>query len=393
MNEKQSRYENDPIPATGAWQVGDAVGNRMFFEMEPKKVLALEGGGSLRGATVAYEAWGTLNAEASNAILLCHALTGDSHVIGSSGSGHPSEGWWEPLVGPGKTFDTDRFFIVCANVLGGCQGTTGPSSINPETDKPYGSAFPVVTIRDTVRSQALLADHLEIDKWLAVVGGSVGGMQVLEWALMFPQRVGAIATLASAYSASPLQIGWSQVGRLAIALDPKWRGGNYYHADDGDGPHQGLMLARRIAHLHYRSDASLSDKFARSWVDPLYLFEPWDRFQVESYLDYQGQKLARRFDANSYILLNKAMDLFDVTRGRGRLKMALQRIKCPTLVASITSDMLYPPRQQEELRDGLQEAGVDVSYHVIDSDHGHDAFLVEYEQVEAFLRPFIDKIS
>ncbi len=355
------------------------------------RCFALEGGGVLEEITLAYETWGTLDASASNAILVCHALTGDAHAAGPSGAGQRTDGWWNDMIGPGLALDTDRYFIVCVNALGGCQGTTGPMSIHPADGRPYGARFPVVSTRDIVRTQALLADGLGIDRWLSVVGGSMGGMQVLEWAVMYPDRLVSLASIASSASSSPLQIGWSEVGRLAIIQDPKWNGGDYYDAAPGEGPHQGLMLARRIAQIHYRSDKSLADRFGRSTVDRLDTFGLWDRFQVESYLDYHGQKLARRFDANSYLVLNKVMDLHDVGRGRDGSAAALARVKVPSLVVSIDSDTLYTPRQQRELVDDLRVGGADVRYETIHSDHGHDGFLIEFEQLNPVLDRFLSE--
>lgn len=381
--------EQEPIPASGAWFPGDPPAWRQFVSVCSGRCFALEGGGVLDDITIAYESWGTLDASASNAILVCHALTGDAHAAGPSGPGQPTAGWWDDLIGPGKALDTDRYFIVCANALGGCQGSTGPASPHPEDGRPYGSRFPVVSTRDIVRTQAMLADELGISRWLSVVGGSMGGMQSLEWAVMFPDRVESIASIASTAAASPLQIGWSEVGRLAVAQDPKWRGGDYYEAAPGDGPHEGLMLGRRIAQVHYRSDLSLANRFGRATVDRLDRFNLWDRFQVESYLDYHGQKLARRFDANSYLLLNKVMDLHDLGRGRDGISAALTRVTCPTLIMSIDSDALYTPRQQHELRDGLRSGGVPVDYHTIHSDHGHDGFLIEFDQIDPVLSKFL----
>ena len=339
---------------------------------------------------VAYETWGELNQSASNAVLVCHALTGDSHAAGPSGSGHPTAGWWDDLVGPGLGIDTNRWFVVCVNVLGGCQGTTGPASPHPDDGLPYGSRFPIISIRDMVRTQAAVANQLGVAKWHSVIGGSMGGMQALEWAVMYPGRVNSLLSIASTAAASAMQIGWSEIGRLAIVQDPNWAGGDYYDAEPGKGPHDGLMLARRVAQIHYRSDQSLHDRFGRSTVDRLDRFNLWDRFQIESYLDYHGQKLARRFDANSYLVLNKAMDLHDVGRGRGGIQAALARIRCPTLVMSVDSDGLYTPRQQHDLRDGLQAAGASVEYEVIESDHGHDGFLLEYDQLTPMISKFLD---
>jgi homoserine O-acetyltransferase len=378
------------IPASGGWKAGDPVAWRKFMTVCDNRCFALEGGGRLEEVVVAYETWGTLDEQASNAILVCHALTGDSHAAGPSGEGQRTDGWWNDLIGPGLALDTDRYFIVCANVLGGCQGTTGPLSTNPVDGRPYGARFPVVSTRDTVRTQALLADGLGIDRWLSVVGGSMGGMQVIEWAVMYPERVESIACIASAAAASPLQIGWSEVGRLAIVQDPAWNGGDYYEAEPGQGPHDGLMLARRIAQIHYRSDKSLADRFGRATVDRFDQFGLWDRFQIESYLDYHGQKLARRFDANSYLILNKMMDLHDVGRGRNGVASALQRVTAPALVVSIDSDVLYTPRQQRELVSDLRVGGTEVRYEMIESDHGHDGFLIEFEQLDPILEKFLN---
>lgn len=377
------------MPATGAWLPGDPPAQRQFVQICSGRCFALEGGGRLDEITLAYETWGQLDATASNAVLVCHALTGDAHAAGDSGPGQPSDGWWNELIGPGRALDTDRYFVVCANVIGGCQGSTGPASPHPDDGKPYGSRFPVVSIRDIVRTQAMLADHLGVAQWLSVVGGSMGGMQALEWGVMYPERLASMVVIASTAAASPLQIGWSEAGRLAVAQDPKWNNGDYYDADPGEGPHEGLMLGRRIAQIHYRSDLSFANRFGRTSVDRLDQFKLWDRFQIESYLDYHGQKLARRFDANSYLLLNKAMDLHDVGRGRGGVADALSRVRVPSLVLSIDSDTLYTPRQQQELRDLLRAGGADVEYGTIASEHGHDGFLIEFPQIAPVLSEYL----
>jgi homoserine O-acetyltransferase/O-succinyltransferase len=383
-----------PLPVTGAWQPGQPVGDRRFVHLGDARALALEGGGVLRGVTVAYETWGTLDADGANAVLVCHALTGDSHVAGPSGHGHPSEGWWDGVVGPGRALDTDRWFVVCANVLGGCQGTTGPASIDPATGRPYGSTFPVVSIRDMVRTQAAVADHLGVRRWLAVVGGSMGGMQALEWGVMYPHRARSIVAVASCAAASARQIAWSSVGRAAVMLDPAWRGGDYYDAAPGEGPHRGLAVARAIAQITYRSEEVYAQRFDRAALDPLdEAFALWQRFDVEGYLDYHGAKLVRRFDANSYLRLNKAMDLHDVGRSRGGVQAALRRIQVPVLTMSISSDGLYPPVLQRILRDELHRGGTPVTHVDLDSPEGHDGFLLEVDGVGAPLHEFLTEIE
>jgi homoserine O-acetyltransferase len=370
------------------------VGDRRFAPIAEGRRFVLEGGSALREARVAYETWGTLRADGSNAVLVCHALTGDSHAAGPAGDGHPTPGWWDDLIGPGKAIDTERWFVVCANVVGGCQGSTGPASTDPDTGRPYGSSFGVVTVRDMVRSQQLLADHLGVGRWLAVVGGSMGGMQVLEWAVMFPERVAGIVPIATNARASAQQIAYSAIGRRAVVLDPGWCGGDYYDQPPGRGPARGLAVARALAHVTYRTDEVFESRFGREEVAPLDVpFDPWHRFQVESYLDYQGAKLARRFDANSYLLLNKAMDIHDLGRKRGGVDRALSRVRVPALTMSISSDALYWPDQQAALTEELRGAGVPVREVRIDSPHGHDAFLLEPEQVGPPITEFIEEIE
>ena len=369
------------LPVSGAWFPGDPVGHRKFINVTDGRPFALEAGGVLTEVIQAYETWGKLNSDSTNAVLICHALTGDSHVSGDSSASHPTKGWWDDIVGPGKAVDTDQFFIVCINVLGGCQGSTGPSSINPVNNRPYGSVFPNITIRDIVRAQAKVADYLGINKWHAIIGGSMGGMQVLEWGAMFPERAPRIAPVATSLAASAQQIAWSAVGRAAIALDPRWRDGNYYEADPGDGPHAGLATARAIAQIHYRSDASFQSRFGRDLVDKDSLFGLWDRFEVESYLDYHGEKLIRRFDANSYLVLNRAMDTHDLSRGRGSLENAVRRIKGKVVTASISTDILYPPHQQQEIQKVIQSVGGSCSYEEIEDQNGHDGFLLATAEI------------
>lgn len=381
------------LPVSGAWQPGDDPGGRKFFSLPGDRPVVLESGESLGGIVCAYETWGELSAAADNAVLVCHALTGDSHAAGPMTSAHPTDGFWDDIIGPGAAIDTDRYFVVCPNVLGGCQGSTGPASINPATEQPYGSTFPTVTIRDMVRVQASLANHLGISNWLSVVGGSMGGMQVLEWGVMYPQRVRSIAPISTAVAASAWQIGWSAAGRLAIATDPKWRGGDYYDADPGDGPHAGFALARSIAQITYRSDEVFQEKFGRGVFDPTSIYGKWDRFQVESYLDYHGEKLVRRFDANSYMALNKAMDLHDLSRSRGSHVAALRRLQCPVLTMSMSNDALYHPWQQAQIHELVLEAGGDSTYSTVDTPHGHDGFLLETDGVGEELREFLERIE
>jgi homoserine O-acetyltransferase/O-succinyltransferase len=389
-SDERAPLSADRLPASGAWRVGDPVGHRQFLTIASDRPFALDGGGTLRDITLAYETWGSLDADGGNAVLVCHALTGDSHASGPSGPGHPTDGWWDDLIGPGRGLDTERYFVVCVNVLGGCQGTTGPSSVDASTGRPYGSSFPIVTIRDMVRTQAAVADRLGIDRWLSVVGGSVGGMQVLEWGVMYPHRVRSLVAIATNTAASAQQIAWSSVGRSAIALDPRWRGGEYYDADAGDGPHMGLALAREMAQVTYRTSEVFDHKFGRRSLDPMDdRFTLWQRFDVEGYLDYHGAKLARRFDANSYLVINRAMDLHDLGRGRGGVDLALRRLRAPCLVMSISSDTLYPPHEQQQLRDLLAAQGTPCQYQTIDSPDGHDGFLLEADQVGFALTAFL----
>lgn len=309
-------------------------------------------------------------------MLIEHALTGDSHAAGPSGPGHPTPGWWGPLIGPGAPIDTDRWWVVCPNTLGGCQGTTGPSSLSPE-GSPFGSRFPVVTVRDQVAVEAALADALGIEQWTAVVGGSMGGMRALEWGVSFPERVNRMVILACGAVATAEQIALCAVQAQAIRLDPGFREGDYYGAAPGDGPERGMGLARRIGHISYRSELELDLRFGRQAQadeDPLAA----GRYSVESYLDHHADKLIRRFDANSYLVLSRAMDHHDVGRGRGGVARALSRVQAASTVVAIDSDRLYPPRLQHELA-GLLPDHPEVQ--VVESIYGHDAFLVESDQV------------
>jgi homoserine O-acetyltransferase/O-succinyltransferase len=383
----------DPLPVTGAWLPGAPAGSRRFHRIGADHPFAIDAGSTLHDVDIAYETWGSLDEDASNAVLLCHAWTGDSHAAGPAEDGHPTPGWWEGLVGPGRAIDTDRWFVVCSNVLGGCQGSTGPASPHPDDGRPYGSRFPVVTVRDMVRAQSRLADHLGIAQWHSVIGGSMGGMQVLEWGIMHAGRVRSLVPIATCAQATAQQIAWGAIGRRAIRLDPRWRNGDYYDAAPGEGPWEGFAIARMISQVTFRSDNAFTDRFGRELEDNAGDgFGLWQRFEVERYLDYHGEKLVRRFDANSYLRIGKAMDLHDVGRGRGGLDAAMSRISAPTMVFGISTDMLYPTYQQRQIVDELRRSGVEASYREIDSPHGHDAFLINLDQMAEPLRKFLDDV-
>ncbi|MFD5559337.1 homoserine O-acetyltransferase MetX [Kitasatospora griseola] len=365
-------------PATGAWRDGDPAGRRRWFTLPGP--LDLEAGGTLPGGRLAYETWGSLAPDGSNAVLVLHALTGDSHLAGPAGAGHPTAGWWDELVGPGRALDTDRWFVVAPNVLGGCQGSTGPASAAPD-GRSWGGRFPFLTQRDQVAAEALLADALGVTRWALVAGGSMGGMRALEWAVTHPHRVGALLVLATTAAASAEQIAHASAQSHAIRTDPGWHGGNYHHLPPGGGPHHGLGLARRLAQITYRSEPELATRFGRT---PQAGEHPWrgGRFAVESYLDHHASKLAHRFDAGSYVVLNEAMNAHDLGRGRGGTAAALRRVSAPALVAAVDSDRLYPPAQQAELAAHLPHAD---ALRVISSRYGHDGFLLETEQVAPLL--------
>ena len=374
------------LPVTGAWRPGDPEGRRKFLTFASERPFALDGGEVLTEVTIAYETWGTLAEDASNAVLVCHAWTGDSHAAGRAGPGHPTEGWWDAMIGPGRPIDTDRWFVVCANVLGGCQGSTGPASVGPD-GHPYGPRFPVITIRDMVRVQARLQAHLGVERWASVVGGSMGGMQVLEWAATYPRRVASIVPIATCLHSTAQQIAWGMIGRRAVRLDPRWNDGEYYDAAPGEGPHEGLAVARQVAQVTFRSDNVFSERFGRDLAERSGGdgFGLWEEFQVETYLRYHGEKLAKRFDANSYLVISKAMDLHDLARGRSSLEQAIRGFEGPCLSVGVSSDMLYPAYQQAEIARLIKDGGGDIEYHIVDSPQGHDGFLLE----SAFLGPLI----
>lgn len=364
-----------PPASTALWRDGDHPGERRFVSIGR---LELESGESLPDVVLAYETWGRLRPERDNAVLVEHALTGDSHVVGEAGPGHPTAGWWPGLIGQGAPLDDD-YFVIAINVLGGCQGSTGPGSAAPD-GRPWGSRFPRLTIRDQVAAEARLADVLGIERWHTVIGGSMGGMRTLEWVASHPERVGTAIALATGGYATAEQIGWSQAQILAIRNDPWFAGGDYY--DHPQGPEAGLAIARRIAHITYRSELELHERFDRRVQDEPAGPEGRPRYAVESYLDHHGGKLARRFDANSYAVLSEAMNSHDLGRDRGGMSAALQAFTGRLVVAPVDSDRLYPPRLSHEVvaaRPGTQ-------LRTISSAVGHDGFLTEVDQVAELLR-------
>ncbi|MDE3196621.1 MAG: homoserine O-acetyltransferase [Acidobacteriota bacterium] len=349
--------------------------------------IALDSGATLSPVEIAYETYGALNAAKSNAILITHAFTGDAHAAGiSHENGKP--GWWDNMIGPGKAFDTDRYFIVCSNVLGGCQGTTGPGSINPATGKPYAMSFPVITIRDMVRLQRMLIGHLGISQLLCVAGGSMGGMQALEWAVSFPGMVLSVIPIATTWRHSAQQIAFNEVGRQAIMADPDWNEGNYYETNKP--PARGLSVARMVGHITYMSDESMREKFGRRLREKeTFGFDFGIDFEVESYLRYRGNQFVGRFDANSYLYITKAEDYFDLTNGTGRLADALPSDQTRFLVISFTSDWLYPSYQSQEIVRVLRRMNGDVAYCDLQSNYGHDAFLVDVAEQSEIVRGFL----
>ncbi len=348
----------------------------------------LECGELLKQVTLAYHTYGTLNAGRSNAVFIFHALTGDSQAAGRTAGG--SKGWWDPLIGPGRVFDTKRYFIVCSNVLGGCYGSTGPAAINPDTNTPYGMKFPLVTIRDMVRAQRRLMEHLGIEFLCMAAGGSMGGMQALEWAVTFPELVHKVIAVGTPGRLSPQAIAYNEVGRQAIMLDPYWRQGEYYGRET---PAAGLSIARMVATITYRCEDSLDLKFGRKVANRLGRDEnPYrefaDRFDVQSYLQYQGSALGKRFDPNTYLYLTKAMDLHDLGRGYASYEAALSRISMSLLMVGISTDILFPASQQKSVADTVRRLGGQAQYREICSPHGHDAFLLEFNLIEAVLKDF-----
>jgi homoserine O-acetyltransferase len=377
---KTESETKDAVQGEGARSLG-IVETREYTFPGPLK---LESGETLGPVTLAYETYGTLNAEKSNAILVLHALSGDAHAAGF----HPGEeapGWWDAMVGPGKPFDTDRYFVICSNVIGGCKGSTGPSSLNPRTGKPYGTDFPFITIGDMVLAQRRLIDFLGIERLLCVAGGSMGGMQALQWAASFPERVRSAIPIAAALKHSPQQIAFNEVIRQSIMADPAWREGHYYETGQ---PEKGLSVARMIGHITFMSEKSMEEKFSRKLKTGRFGFNFDADFEVEGYLRYRGEKFVKRFDANSYLYITKAMDYFDLSGGR---LIPARGVDTGFLVLSFESDWLYPSFQSREIVRLLKRRQIDATYCELKSTYGHDAFLVELEGQTTLISHFLEK--
>jgi len=366
------------------------VKTKFFTFATPPAGFRLRCGKKLGPITVAYETYGELNPDKSNTILVCHALTGDAHAAGRHSAKDRKSGWWDDMIGPGKAFDTNRYFVVCSNILGGCRGTTGPISRNPATGKPFGVRFPMITISDMVRVQKALLDDLGIRTLAAVTGGSMGGMQVLEWMAAYPEMVRSSIVIASTSRLSPQAIAFDAVGRNAIISDHQWRGGDYYGRSV---PEKGLSIARMIGHITYLSQESMLRKFGRRLQDKnRFSYDLSAEFQVESYLHHQGTMFVERFDANSYLYVTRAMDYFDLAADYGGLDKAFKRLKGPNLVLSFTSDWLFTPAQSREIVDSLIRVGKTAAYCNIESTYGHDAFLLEFRQITRMIKNFLQSV-
>jgi homoserine O-acetyltransferase len=369
------------------------VERRFFTFAEPPDALTLESGRKLGPITLAYETYGRLDREAGNAVMVFHALSGNSHAAGSYFESDERPGWWDNMVGPGKGIDTDKYFVICSNIIGSCYGSTGPASLDPLTGKPYGLNFPLVTIADIVKAQKRLLDHLRIPRLLCLIGGSIGGMQALQWAVDYPEMVRSAIPIASTAKRTALSIGLSEAQRQAIMADPNWRNGDYYGHEP---PNKGLALARIIGHISYLSEASMERRFGRKLKEnAAFKFDFSPDFQVESYLHYQGRKFVERFDANSYLYITKASDYFDLgeQRGGGSLVEAFSRTAAKFLVISFSSDWLYPTSQSKALVAAMKKAGLDVSFCEIQVDFGHDSFLLAHEQLTRLLSGFLKRMS
>ena len=351
-----------------------------------------EFGGILPEVTLAYETWGELNETADNAVLLVHALTGDSHAAGGPDETHRRGGWWDPVVGPGLTIDTEKYFVVCSNVLGGCSGSTGPASLEPGSGRPYGMRFPVVTIRDMVRAQKHLLDALGVRRLALVAGGSIGGQQALEWAVEFPDFVEKAIPVAATGALGPQGIGMSEIGRRAITADPDWQGGDYYGT--GRSPDDGLAIARMAGMMTYQSAPGQWERFGRRQASRPALYPEFGgRFEIESYLHYQARELTDRFDANSYLYLSRAMDLYDVASGYDSEEEAYSRIQAELLFVGITSDWLFPANEVMDTVRNAKAAGATARYAEIDTLSGHDAFLKDWKELKEAIQPFTTEIA
>jgi homoserine O-acetyltransferase/O-succinyltransferase len=367
---------------------GESVGvveTKYFTFAEGGNKMLLESRAQLGPVTLAYETYGTLNAEKTNAVLILHALSGDAHAAGFH-AGEESPGWWDVMIGPNKAFDTNRYFVVCSNIIGGCKGSTGPSSLNPETNRPYALDFPFITIADMVKAQKQLIDSLGIKRLLCAVGGSMGGMQVLQWVASYPQSIASVIPIATALKHSPQQIAFDEVGRQAVMADPAWNHGNYY----GQGqPERGLAVARMIGHITYMSEQSMEEKFSRKLKAKDFSFTFASDFEVEGYLRYRGDNFVKRFDANSYLYITKAMDYFDLSGGKLFQKDKHAGIRF--LVIAFKSDWLYPSPQSQEIVSQLKARHMDATYCEIKSTYGHDAFLIEVEEQTHLIKHFLKK--
>ena len=368
--------------------LGGSVGTVELLSVEFES-LPLDSGMSLEPLTIAYETYGRLNEQGTNAVLILHALSGDAHAAGYY-AGEDKPGWWETMIGPGKGFDTDRYLVICSNVIGGCKGSSGPNSINPATGKEYGLDFPLVTVGDMVRAQKKLVDHLGITRLVSVCGGSMGGMQALQWAVAYPEAVASCIAIAATPKHSPMQIAFNEVGRQAIMGDPNWNGGDYYQ---GDPPDSGLAVARMIGHITYLSDESMHEKFGRRLRDRTAMgLDLTLNFEVESYLRHQGELFTRRFDANTYLYITKALDYFDLANDRGMLVETFRDLPedMRFLAIAFSSDWLYPPYQSKEIVRALKGNGLDCSYLEMRLSYGHDAFLLENKDLTRVVWHFME---
>ncbi len=359
-----------------------------YYTFDKPEGLILESGEKIEQVTIAYETYGKLNPQKSNAILVLHAFSGNAHAAGfHKNDKHP--GWWDNMIGPNKAFDTEKYFIICSNVISGCNGSTGPSSVNQKTGKPYATDFPLVTIKDMINAQFRLIEHLGIEKIHTVVGGSMGGMQVLQWMVSYPEKILSAIPIATTLKHSPQQIAFNEVGRQAVMADPNWNNGNYYGSSP---PSRGLAVARMVGHVTYMSDVSMAKKFGRRFNNSEKRFKFGTDFEVEGYLKYRGDNFVKRFDANSYLYITKAIDHFNLVNGK-RLSEIFSGLKAKVLVLAFKSDWLYPAYQSREIVKGCKLAGVDTTYCEIDSTYGHDAFLLEVKEETNLIKHFLRTVS